>query len=38
MKYKLCKNDFYYSSDKNTNFLSIKDLKKLINNINLNDN
>ena len=38
MKYKLCKNDFYYSSDKNTNFLSIKDLKKLIKNINLNDN
>ena len=38
MKYKLCKNDFYYSSDKNTNFLSIKDLKKLINNINSNDN
>ncbi len=38
MKYKLCKNDFYYSSDKNTNFLSIKDLKKLIKNIHSNDN
>ena len=38
MKYKPCKNDFYYSSDKNTNFLSIKDLKKLIKNIHLNDN
>ena len=38
MKYKLGKNDFDYSSDKNTNFLSIKDLKKLIKNINLNDN
>ena len=35
---KLCKNDFYYSSDKNKNFLSVQSLKKLIQTINLNEN
>ena len=37
-KGKLCKNDFYYSSDKNKNFLSVQTLKKLIKNIQLNEN
>ena len=35
---KLCKNGFYYSSDKNKNFLSVQSLKKLIQTINLNEN
>tara|TARA_B100002052_G_scaffold242615_1_gene227505 strand:- start:575 stop:1591 length:1017 start_codon:yes stop_codon:yes gene_type:complete len=35
---KLCKNDFYYSSDKNKNFLSVQSLKKLIQTIHLNEN
>ncbi len=38
LRFKLCKNDFYYSSDKNKNFLSIQALKQLIKNINLNEN
>ncbi len=38
LSFKLCKNDFYYSSDKNKNFLSIQALKQLIKNINLNEN
>ena len=29
-KGKFCKNDFSYSSDKNPNFLTIRDLKKLM--------
>lgn len=38
LSFKLCENDFYYSSDKNKNFLSIQALKQLIKNINLNEN
>ena len=35
---KICKNNFYYSSDKNKNFLSVQMLKKLIQTTHLNEN